>query len=202
MIGEDIPEVNVKKTPEFRMEDQVKDILDILNELKNRSDHCNRCKCRSGSGTILFYRNIQEKVEYLLMYEPAMLGNMMQEEETFKNWAEETEELIRKRKYNMALLRFSKHIGYQDPRSPQKSEEVSLRELDNVEYAFNKEIPVLLRYYPDIDKMNQHADKITIAAGEKSEDSVYVQAAIRLAAQIGKKVVYYPGGIIFRMIFR
>ena len=105
------------------------------------------------------------------MYEPAMLGNMMQEEETFKNWAEETEELIRKRKYNMALLRFSKHIGYQDPRSPQKSEEVSLRELDNVEYAFNKEIPVLLRYYPDIDKMNQHADKITIAAGEKSEDS-------------------------------
>lgn len=182
-----------KKTPEFRMEDQVKDILDILNELKIDRIIVTGASAGAVVGQY-FLQKYPEKVEYLLMYEPAMLGNMMQEEEKFKNWAEETEELIRKRKYNMALLRFSKHIGYQDPRSPQKSEEVSLRELDNVEYAFNKEIPVLLRYYPDIDKMNQHADKITIAAGEKSEDSVYVQAAIRLAAQIGKKVVYYPGG--------
>ena len=147
-----------KKTPEFRMEDQVKDILDILNELKIDRIIVTGASAGAVVGQY-FLQKYPEKVEYLLMYEPAMLGNMMQEEETFKN-----------------------------------SEEVSLRELDNVEYAFNKEIPVLLRYYPDIDKMNQHADKITIAAGEKSEDSVYVQAAIRLAAQIGKKVVYYPGG--------
>lgn len=182
-----------KMLPEFSLEDQVKDIIDILEALKIEKV----IVAGASAGAVIgqyFLQMYPEKVEHLIMYEPAMLGTMMQEDEEFKNWAEETEELIRKRKYNMALLRFSKHIGYQDPRSPQKSEEVSLRELDNVEYAFNKEIPVLLRYYPDIDKMNQHADKITIAAGEKSEDSVYVQAAIRLAAQIGKKVVYYPGG--------
>ena len=51
--------------------------------VENRSDHCNRCKCRSGSGQY-FLQKYPEKVEYLLMYEPAMLGNMMQEEETFK----------------------------------------------------------------------------------------------------------------------
>lgn len=182
-----------KGTLEFRMEDQVKDILDILSELK-----IDRVIVAGASaGAVVgqyFLQKYPEKVEYLIMYEPAMLGRMMKEDETFKNWAEDTEKLIRKKKYNMALLRFSKHIGYQDPRSPQKSEEVSLRELENVEYAFNKEVPILLRYYPDMDNMKQFADKITIAAGEKSGDSVYARAAIRLAEQIGKKVVYYPGG--------
>ena len=94
----------------------------------------------------------------------------------------------------MALLRFSGHIGFQDPRSPQKTEEVSLRELNNVEYAFTEEIPALLEYYPDMDKMRLLADKITIAAGEKSGDTAYVRAAVRLADQIGKKVIFYPGG--------
>ncbi len=182
-----------KMLPEFSLEDQVKDIIDILEALKIEKVTV----AGASAGAVIgqyFLQMYPEKVEHLIMYEPAMLGTMMQEDEEFKNWAEETAELIRKRKYNMALLRFSKHIGYQDPRSPQKPEEVSLRELDNVEYAFNKEIPGLLRYYPDMDHMIRLAGKITIAAGEKSGDSVYAQAAVRLAGQIGKPVIYYPGG--------
>lgn len=179
--------------PKFHMEEQVEDILSILDALKLEKV----IVAGASAGAVIgqyFLQRYPEKVDYLIMYEPAMLGRMMQEDPSFRTWAEETKELIQKRKYNMALLRFSGHIGFQDPRSPQKTEEVSLRELNNVEYAFTEEIPALLNYYPDMDKMRQFADRITIAAGEKSGNTAYVQAAVRLADQIGKKVIYYPGG--------
>ena len=102
--------------------------------------------------------------------------------------------LIDAKKYNMALLRFSEHIGMPDSRSPKKSEEVSLREMNNIEYAFTVEIPSLLKYQPELDEMYHEADKITITVGEKSGYTVYVQEALRLAGKIGKKVLYYPGG--------
>ena len=69
-----------------------------------------------------------------------------------------------------------------------------MRELDNVDYAFTGEIPALLRYCPDMDSMRRLAERITIAAGEKSGDTVYVQEANRLAKQIGTKIIFYPGG--------
>ena len=161
-----------KEEPKFHMEEQAEDILAILDALKLEKV----IVAGASAGAVIgqyFLQTYPQKVEYLLMYEPAMLGRMMQD---------------------MALLRFSGHIGFQDPRSPQKTEEVSLRELNNVEYAFTEEIPALLEYYPDMDKMHLLADKITIAAGEKSGDTAYVRAAVRLADQIGKKVLYYPGG--------
>ena len=182
-----------KEPQEFHMEEQAEDILDILKVLKIEKITI----AGASAGAVIgqyFMQRYPDKVEHLIMYEPAMLGRMMTEDPKFREWAEDTEELIRKRKYNMALLRFSKHIGFQDPRSPQKSEEVSMRELDNVDYAFTGEIPALLRYCPDMDSMRRLAGRITIAAGEKSGDTVYVQEANRLAKQIGTKIIFYPGG--------
>lgn len=182
-----------KEDPRFHMEEQAEDILAILDALKLEQV----IVAGASAGAVIgqyFLQTYPEKVEYLIMYEPAMLGRMMQEDSGFRIWAEEIKELIQKRKYNMALLRFSAHIGFQDLRSPKKTEEVSLRELNNVGYAFTEEIPALLKYYPDMDKMRLMVDRITIAAGEKSGDTAYVRAAVRLADQIGKKVLYYPGG--------
>lgn len=182
-----------KEPRQFYMEEQAEDILDILQALKIEKIII----AGASAGAVIgqyFMQRYPHKVEHLIMYEPAMLGRMMTENPKFREWAEDTEELIGKRKYNMALLRFSKHIGFQDPRSPQKSEEVSIRELNNVDYAFGEEIPALLRYYPDMDSMRRLAEKITIAAGEKSGDTVYVQEAIQLAKQIGTKIIFYPGG--------
>ena len=42
--------------------------------------------------------------------------------------------------------------------------------------------------------IHKHADKITIAAGERSADTAYTRAAKRLAALMGREVLYYPGG--------
>lgn len=182
-----------KKNQKFSMKEQAEDILAILDVLKLEKV----IVVGASAGAVIgqyFLQNHPKKVEYLIMYEPAMLGCMMLEDSGFRTWAEETKELIQKRKYNMALLRFAEHIGFQDLRSPQKTEEVSLRELSNVEYAFTEEIPALLNYYPDMDRMRLLSDKITIAVGEKSGDTAYVMAAGRLAEQIGKKVIYYPGG--------
>ena len=182
-----------KEPLEFHMEEQAEDILDILKALNIEKIII----AGASAGAVIgqyFMQRYPDKVEHLIMYEPALLGRIMMKDPKFREWAEDTEELIRKRKYNMALLRFSKHIGFQDPRSPQKSEEVSMRELDNVDYAFTGEIPALLRYCPDMDSMRRLAERITIAAGEKSGDTVYVQEANRLAKQIGTKIIFYPGG--------
>ena len=123
-----------------------------------------------------------------------MLGHMMEEDSEFREWSDRTKALLDAGKVNSALLRFSQHLGPVDHRSPARTPEVSTRELGNVMYAFNSEIPAIRSYFPDIKKLKLHADKITIAAGEKSGDTAYVREADRLAKAIGSRVLYYPGG--------
>lgn len=182
-----------KDLTKFCIQEQAEDVLAILDAL-----HIKRVTIAGASaGAVIgqyFLQEHPERVRHLLMYEPALLGHMIEEDEQFRNWAEEIEKLIQKRKYNTALLRFSEQIGPPDPRSPKKSEEVSIRELNNVEYTFTVEIPGFLNYRPDLVKMRLDADRITIAVGERSGNTVYVQEAYRLAKEMGKEVITYPGG--------
>ena len=178
---------------EFSISRQAEDIKDLMDELGIDEAYIAGV---SGGAVIgeYFLETYPERVKHLIMYEPAMLGPMMEEDEEFREWSHKTEALVKAGKINNALLRFSQHLGPTDMRSPARSPEVSARELGNVMYAFNSEIPVIHSYMPDMETMKANADRITVAAGEKSGDTAYVREAHRLADSIGKKVVFYPGG--------
>lgn len=177
----------------FHMRDQVEDILCLLDALGIEKVSIVGASAGAAIGQY-FLQEYPDRVRQLIMYEPAMLGHMMEEDSDFRKWAEVIGELIEKKKYNTALLRFSEHIGSPDPRSPKKPQEVSFRELSNIEYAFTVEVPGLLTYQPDLEKMCSGAEKIIIAVGERSGNTVYVQEAYRLAEKFGKHVIIYPGG--------
>lgn len=177
----------------FSIDEQVEDIHDLMHELGISEAYVAGI---SAGGVIgeRFLEKHPEMVKHLVMYESAMLGRMMTEDEEFRAWSDKTQAMLSAGKINSALLRFSQHLGPVDDRSPARSPEVSERELGNVMYAFNSEIPGILSYFPDIDIMKASAGKITVAAGEKSGNTAYVREARRLADAIGKKVLYYPGG--------
>lgn len=177
----------------FSIDEQVEDIHDLMVALGISEAYIAGI---SAGGVIgeHFLEKYPEMVKHLVMYEAAMLGHMMEVDDDFREWSDKTEALLSAGKINNALLRFSQHLGPVDERSPARSQEVSMRELGNVTYAFNSEIPGMRSYFPDIEKMKANAAKITVAAGEKSGNTVYVREARRLADAIGKKVLYYPGG--------
>lgn len=177
----------------FSMDDQAEDIKDLLDEL--RADRVLIAGASAGAAVgQYFQQKYPDRVKHLIMYEPALLGYLMENSEEFRQWAEGMHELVEKKKYSMAILAFQKHIGYQDPRSPQKSEEFSQRMMENFEFALTVEIPGLLQYKPDIEQLCGKADQITVAAGEKSGDTVYYRVAVELAEKMGKKPLFYPGG--------
>ena len=177
----------------FSIDEQVGDIHDLMLELGISEAYMAGI---SAGGVIgeRFLEKYPGMVKHLIMYESAMLGHMLKEDADFREWSDRTEALLSAGKINSALLRFSQHLGPVDDRSPARSPEVSARELGNVMYAFNSEIPAMISYFPDLEIMRSNADRITVAAGEKSGDTAYVREARRLAEAVGKKVLYYPGG--------
>ena len=177
----------------FSIAEQAEDIYDLMLELGINEAYL----AGASAGGVIgehFFEKHPEMVKHLIMYEAGMLGHMMKEDAAFREWSDRTKALVDAGKINSALLRFSQHIGPADDRSPARSPEVSERELGNVMYAFNSEIPALHSYFPDFGFLKANADKITVAAGEKSGDTAYVREAKRLADDIGKKLLYYPGG--------
>lgn len=177
----------------FSFDEQADDIRDLMDELGVDSAYIAGV---SGGGVIgeYFFEKYPERVKHLIMYEAAMLGHMMRTDEEFREWSAETKALLDAGRINSALLRFAQHLGPVDKRRPERTMEVSVRELGNIEHAFYSEIPAMDSYYPDMEFMRDHAEMITIAAGEKSGDTAYVREARRLADEIGKRVLYYPGG--------
>ncbi len=178
----------------FSMEDQIEDIKDLMDALHTESAYIVGV---SAGGVIgqYFLQRYPECVKHLIAYEAAMLGVMM-DDENLRTWTEEMKQTVAKRRFSTALLRFSQHIGPMDERAPQKPLEVSKREMGNYEFALTQEFPGMAAYQPDLEKMRDLSDKITFAAGERSmaEHTVYARASVRLAGEIGKKPVYYPGG--------
>lgn len=179
--------------PSFSMEDQVEDIRDLLDTLQVEKAWIVGASAGAAAAWG-FLEKYPDRVRHLILFEPALLGYLMDNSVEFREWANRMHELVEKRKYSSAILAFQKHIGYQDPRSPQKSEEFSQRMMENFEYALRTEIPGLLQYRPDLNRMCGYAGRITVAAGEKSEGTVYRKVAEELAELMGKEPFYYPGG--------
>ena len=177
----------------FSIAEQADDILALMDELCISEAYMAGV---SGGAVIgeYFLEKYPERVKHLIMYETAFLGPMMEEDAAFREWSEKTQSLLKAGKVNSALLRFMQHLGPEEKRSPVRDADVMERQLGNVAYAFNSEIPAFLSYFPDQSIMKSYAGRITVAAGEKSGDTAYVREAARLAEMIGKKVVYYPGG--------
>ena len=73
---------------EYHMEEQAGDILALLNELG-----IERVKIAGASaGAVIgqyFLCNYPDRVEHLIMHEPAMLGHMLEEDEEFAKWAQD-----------------------------------------------------------------------------------------------------------------
>lgn len=180
-----------KSVRTFSMETQIEDIRDLMDTLDIESAFI----VGTSAGAVIgqyFLQTYPDRVKHLIMYEPAVLGKMTEEPAVGK-WVEEMMLLIERRKYSTAVLKFAEHIGPADGRSPRKDTAVSFREMGNHEYTLTQEFPALVSYCPDIGKMREAAKKITIVAGEKSGNTVYARAAVKLAEEIGQKPVYYPG---------
>ena len=175
----------------FSMEDQVRDIRDLLDHLGIERAFVVGASAGAVVGEY-FMECFPERVRHLVMYEPAMLGYMVREPEV-KAWTEKMQALIEKKKYNSAILQFALHIASFDERSPKKSQEDSMREMNNHIYALTVEFPGMLYYEPDLEKMKKNAARITLAAGERSKDTVYRRCSGLLAGEIGKECVFFPG---------
>ncbi len=176
----------------FSMEDQIRDIRDLLDQEEADEAYV----VGVSAGAVIgerFAERYPKRVRHLILYEPAVMWLMMRHDEDFRRWALEMRDLVDRKKFNMALFRLAQQIGTHDRRSPEKTESLSQRELSNTKYALAVEIPSLFDYQPDVDWMRCHADRITIAAGEKSGDTAYVRAAEGLARELGKRTLYFPG---------
>ena len=183
----------LKGEKDFSMDDQADDIRDLLDALGVGRAWIAGASAGAAVGQY-FLQKYPERVRHLIMYEPALMGYFMEHDPEYRAWAEHMKDLVARRKYNNAILNFNSHIGYQDPRSPEKPAEFSMRIMENFEYSLREEIPGLIRYNPDIENMREHAGRITLAAGEKSGDTVYARAAVELAGKIGRRPLFYPGG--------
>lgn len=148
----------------------------------------------ASAGSIIgekFLEENPERVKKLIMYEAPMVG--MMEDPEIQQWIENMDDLIARRKYSTALLKFMQSIASTDTRGPKKPEEVVRREMNNMKQCLETEFDIFIRHVPDLELSKKYADKITVAVGEKSNDTMYVRAAIQYAETIGAELLYYPG---------
>jgi len=108
----------------FSLEEQAEDIRVLMDELGIDEAYIAGVSAGAVIGEY-FLEKYPARVRHLIMYEPAMLGHMMREDAEFADWSQKTEALLKAGKINSALMRFSRHLGPADTRSPARSEEVS-----------------------------------------------------------------------------
>lgn len=175
----------------FSIDDQAADILALMDHLGIGSAYFAGASAGAAVGQH-FLSLYPERVRHLIMYEPALLGHMSGQPDVGE-WIGKMQDLIRRGRYNSALLAFANNIASFDTRSPQKSGEQSLREMSNLRYALTEEFPGLIAYKPDLAALRRQASKVTLAAGEKSEGTIYYRGALELARELGKTALFYPG---------
>jgi len=179
--------------PEFSMDKQADDIKDLLDELGIERAYMAGASAGAALGAHFLCR-YPEMVEHLIMFEPAMLSMVLDSDPEAAAWVDQLFTKVNKGKLNSAMMSFVNSIGEPDLRGPAKTIEDSIRQLENMDYAFKTEFPELIKYSPDIDYLRLNSSKITIAAGEKSEGSKYHKLAGLLAERTGKKLLFFPGG--------
>lgn len=179
--------------PQFSIDAQAEDIRDLMDAVGAEQAYI----AGASAGAVIgqyFLCKYPERVKYLIMYEPAMLGLLASEDQGAAEWIAEIKDLIARNKINTTLLKFSQSIGEPDDRSPAKTQEAAVRELDNVEFCFKNEFSRLIDYIPDLEELKKHRDIISVATGEKSAGTRYEKQAKVMAQLLDKEPVYYPGG--------
>ncbi len=181
----------LKTEQPFDVQKQAEDVKDLLDHLGIQDTFI----AGASGGAVIgqaFLCSYPERVRHLIMYEPAILGYLIDEQEV-RTWVAEMQDLIDRRRYNTALLKFARHIRSFDDRSHRRPEEMAHREMGNQIYALTTEFPGFVSYKPDMEKLRQYVDKISVAVGEKSGDTVYAKGAEKMSMEIGRHNLYYPG---------
>ena len=167
MTEEETPAVSAAGEKPFSIEDQAEDIRVLLDTLGIQKAWIVGTSAGAAVGEYFLYR-YPERVRHLLMYEPALLGYLMETSGEFREWAGNMERLVEQEKNQQRNFKFQPSYRVLKIRAVRrKPEEYSRRMMENFEYALTVEIPGLLQYRPDLDRMKVNAGKITLAAGEK-----------------------------------
>lgn len=182
-----------QKERTFSMDEQAEDVKDLLDALGIEETLIFGASAGAAVGQS-FLVKYPERVRHLIIYEPAMLSLIMEGNEALHAWVDELDQLVSKKRYNRALLSFSESIGAPDPDGRTKTQEESLREYNNLEYALTTELAGTLFYKPDVAAMKALRNKISVAAGEHNPETVYHDTSKALAKQLDKELLFYPGG--------
>lgn len=175
---------------DYSMDAQISDIRLLLDTLQIDTVTI----AGASAGAVLgqyFMQCYPERVKKLVMYEPPLLS-LMEDEET-QNWVAGMKDLIARRRYNKATLEFMLSIGGTDDRAAKKPEDVTMREMANIEHFLKDEYDIIIDYRPDVEKCKSMADKIILAIGEKSENAPYPTATRKFGEMIGVKPLHFPG---------
>lgn len=177
----------------FSLKEQVEDMIALLDVLNIESAYVLGA---SGGGVIgyRFLTNYPERVKKLLLYEPAFMSYIKERNAEYSSWLSEMGELLQKKRYNTALLKFYRSIGKPDERALEKSEAFSMRSMKNAYYVLEQELLGLMESVLRAEEMREFRDKIMLACGERSGDSPYAVAAEQLARETGIALLHYPGG--------
>lgn len=177
---------------DYTLEGQVEDAKALLDHL---GIHKITIVGASAGGSIAhrFLLRYPDMVERVLLYEPAFFTLLAEEDEEKRAFIRRIHDLIAKNKLNGAMFEFIQCIGEADERAPQKSEEQSKREMNNLYLFLAKEYDDFVEYCPDLEKSIELADKILIAVGESSRDAMMATAARLFAKRIGKDPIHFPG---------
>lgn len=180
------------KEAAFDLDMQVGDLKDLLDALGIEKTII----VGASAGAIATHRFLTlypERVEKVLLYEPAVVTLLEGTEHSMREWVDEMEDLIARKKINSAMFKFIQSIGELDGRAPEKSEDAAKREMYNLYHFLPNEYETFVEYRPDVEKSKDVADKTIVAVGDGSGDSPYALSAKALAKLIGKDVLYYPG---------
>ncbi len=136
-------------------------------------------------------RAAPERVAHLLLYEPPLTTLLSDPEE--RAWVLRIEELTAEGKINRAMLEFVLSLGESDDRKQPKLLETERREANNFSYFLEQEFSLFMHYQPDASWFCKQAQRITVAVGERSGESRYVQAAKLFQQRIGCELLHFPG---------
>ena len=176
----------------YDLDTQVEDARDLLLHLGIEQ----AILVGTSAGAILAHRFLMlypDMVERILLYEPAIVTLLEGGDYSKREWVDKMKDMIARNKLNTAVFEFVKSIGELDKRAPEKPQEQSFREMQNLYRFLPMEFETFIEYRPDMEKSREMADKIIVAVGDGSGDAPYAMAAKEFAAELGKKVLYYPG---------
>lgn len=169
---------------------QVQDVLALLEHLSIAQVFVAGASAGGIVGLELL-RAAPERISHLLLYEPPLTALLSDHEE--RAWVKSIEEYVAQGKINRAMLEFVLSLGESDDRKRPKPLETEKREANNFSYFLEQEFSPFMHYQPELSWFCRQAKQITVAVGERSGESRYVQAARLFQQKIGCELLHFPG---------